>query len=172
MSEVGERIRKLRRELDLTQQSFAKVMSISRSHIANLETGGSEPSDHLLSLMCTRFGISFDWLKHGQGDSLLRPDLDATQQGLLRLFLARAPFRLTLGQLQAFSKFYDEAAKYLVHSLGISLKADPAFCPMALIEGLREFLSKREGEPFESAEKLLKKCEPHVKAEDEAEFYI
>lgn len=173
MSEIGERIRQLRHELALTQQSFAHRMSISRSHVANLETGNSEPSDHLLSLMCANFGINFDWLKHGQGSlELYGPELDTTQQSLFNAFLAAAPFRSALGQLQGFSKLYDEAATYLVRSLSIALKADPTLCPIELVEGLRDLLSKKEGEPFKSAEILLQRCEPHAKAKDEREFYL
>ena len=177
MLEVGERIRLLRREFGMTQQAFAKTMSISRSHVGNLETGGSEPSDHLLSLMCTKFGVSFDWLKHGQGVFELQPpDLDENQKVLFDRFLATFPFRSAFAQLQGFSKFYDQvanqAAKYLIHSLRIALKADPALCTIELVEALRELLSKREGEPFQSAEKLLQRCEPHAKPKEEGEFYL
>jgi transcriptional regulator with XRE-family HTH domain len=148
-------------------------MSISRSHVANLETGGSEPSDHLLSLMCANFGINFDWLKHGQGSlELYGPELDTAQQSLFNTFMAAAPFRSALGQLQGFSKLYDEAAMYLIRSLNAALKADPALCPIELVEGLRELLSKREGEPFKSAEKLLQRCEPHAKAKNERELHL
>ena len=94
MSEVGERIRKLRREFGMTQQSFARAMSISRSHVANLETGGSEPSDHMLSFMCHKFGVSVDWLKHGQGDlGASATDLDETQKVLFVSFWPDVPFR-------------------------------------------------------------------------------
>ncbi len=177
MSKIGERIRQLRREFGMTQQSFARTISISRSHVANLETGGSEPSDHILSLMCEKFGVSSEWLKHGQGVFELQPrDLDENQRILFDRFLETLPFRSALAQLQSFSKFYDQvanqAAKYLIHSLGVALKADPALCPIELIEALRDLLSKREGEPFQSAEKLLQRCEPHAKPREEGEFYL
>jgi len=173
MSGVGERIKQLRHELGLTQKSFAKRMSISRSHVANLETGGSEPSEHLLSLMCANFGINFDWLKHGKGSlELYGPELDTAQQSLFNTFRAAAPFRTALGQLEGFCNLYDEATIYIVRSLNIALKADPALCSIKLIEGLKELLSRREGEPFKSAERLLQKCEPHAKSRDERELYI
>ena len=120
MSKIGERIRQLRREFGMTQQSFARTMSISRSHVAKLETGGSEPSDHILSFMCEKFGVSAEWLKHGQGVFELQPpDLDENQKVLFDRFLATFPFRSALAQLQGFSKFHDQvanqAAKYSIH---------------------------------------------------------
>ncbi len=173
MRGVGERIKQLRRELGLTQQSFAKRISISRGHVANLETGGSEASDHLLSLMCANFGINFGWLKYGQGSlELYGPELDTTQKSLFDAFMAAAPYRTVLGQVAGFSKLYDEGVKYVVHSINVALKADPTLCPMELIERLRELLLKREGEPFKSAEKLLQQCEPHAKALKEGEVNL
>ena len=49
---VKERIKKIRRELNLTQQEFAERIGIKRNTIANYETGRNDPVDSVISLIC------------------------------------------------------------------------------------------------------------------------
>lgn len=63
-----QRIRKLRRELDLTQQEFAEKIGVSRANIGKYETGISDPSAAVLSLICREFNVNEEWLKTGAGE--------------------------------------------------------------------------------------------------------
>lgn len=65
---VKDRIRKIRRELDLTQQEFADRLGIKRGTIANYELGRNEPVDSVVSLICREFGVNEEWLRNGTGD--------------------------------------------------------------------------------------------------------
>lgn len=65
---MKERIRKIRRDLDLTQQEFADRIGIKRNTIANYETGRNEPVDSVVSLICREFGVSEEWLRNGTGE--------------------------------------------------------------------------------------------------------
>lgn len=60
---VKDRIRKIRRDLDLTQQEFADRIGIKRNTIANYETGRNEPIDSVVSLICREFGVNEEWLR-------------------------------------------------------------------------------------------------------------
>ena len=65
---TNQRIRKLRRELDLTQQEFAERIGVSRANIGKYETGISEPSAAVLSLICREFDVREEWLRNGEGE--------------------------------------------------------------------------------------------------------
>lgn len=65
---MKERIRKIRRDLDLTQQEFADRIGIKRNTIANYETGRNEPVDSVVSLICREFNVNEEWLRNGTGE--------------------------------------------------------------------------------------------------------
>lgn len=49
---MNERLKKLRKTLDLTQQEFADRLQIKRNTVATYEAGKSNPSDAAVSLIC------------------------------------------------------------------------------------------------------------------------
>ena len=68
---MNDRIKKVRKALDLTQQEFAKRIGIKRNTIATYETGKSKPSDAAVSLFCREFNINETWLRTGEGDMFI-----------------------------------------------------------------------------------------------------
>lgn len=64
---MKDRIRKIRRELDLTQQEFADRLGVKRGAIANYEIGRNEPVDSVISLICREFSVNEEWLRTGVG---------------------------------------------------------------------------------------------------------
>ena len=69
---MKERIRKLRRALDLTQQEFADKIGMKRNTIANYETGRNDPSASVISLICREFNANEDWLRTGEGEMFVQ----------------------------------------------------------------------------------------------------
>lgn len=65
---LGERIKKLRKALDLTQQEFANKIGSKRNTIATYEMGRTEPSAAVNSLICREFSVSEEWLRTGNGE--------------------------------------------------------------------------------------------------------
>ncbi|MDD3251802.1 MAG: helix-turn-helix transcriptional regulator [Lachnospiraceae bacterium] len=65
---MKERIKKVRRELELTQQEFADKLGIKRGAIANYEVGRNEPADSVISLICREFNVNEEWLRSGTGE--------------------------------------------------------------------------------------------------------
>lgn len=65
---MKERIKKIRRELNLTQQEFAERIGIKRNTIANYETGRNDPVDSVISLICREFNVREEWLRTGEGE--------------------------------------------------------------------------------------------------------
>lgn len=65
---MHDRIKKLRKALDLTQQEFADRIGIKRNTIANYETGRNDPIDSVVSLICREFNVNEKWLRFGDGE--------------------------------------------------------------------------------------------------------
>lgn len=64
---MGERIKKLRKKLGLTQKEFAERLNIGRGTLANYEVGRNEPIDAVINLICREFNVNETWLRTGEG---------------------------------------------------------------------------------------------------------
>lgn len=74
---MNERIRKLRKHLDLTQEAFGEKIGVKRNTIATYEMGRSEPSNAAVSLICKTFGVNEKWLRYGEGEMFVPKTTDA-----------------------------------------------------------------------------------------------
>ena len=70
---MKERIRDIRKQLNLTQQEFADRLGIPRNNIAGYETGKRSPSEAAIALISKEFNINPEWLRNGNGEKFL-PD--------------------------------------------------------------------------------------------------
>lgn len=88
---MNERIKDLRKRLNLTQQEFADRLSIKRGAVANYEVGRNTPSDSVIALICREFNVSERWLREGEGEMFLpQNDTDALM-ALAGRFLGSEP---------------------------------------------------------------------------------
>ena len=75
---MHERIKKLRKSLDLTQREFGERIGVKGNTIAQYELGRNEPIDAVISLICREFGVSENWLRNGAGEMFEKvPEEDA-----------------------------------------------------------------------------------------------
>lgn len=65
---MNERLKQLRKALDLTQQEFSDRIGGKRNTVAKYETGVNSPSAAVISLICREFNVNEDWLRTGQGE--------------------------------------------------------------------------------------------------------
>jgi transcriptional regulator with XRE-family HTH domain len=72
---ANQRIREVRKVLNMTQPDFAKAIYISKGYIAELECEHRKANDRIIRLISLTFGINETWLKEGKGDMFFRsPD--------------------------------------------------------------------------------------------------
>lgn len=64
---LGDRIKALRKSLDLTQQEFGARIGMKRNSIAQVESGRST-SDQTIFSICREFNVNEEWLRNGTGD--------------------------------------------------------------------------------------------------------
>ncbi|MCI9025819.1 MAG: helix-turn-helix domain-containing protein [Dorea sp.] len=65
---MKERLRQLRKALDITQQEFADRIGIKRNSYANYETGRNTPIDAIILSICREFNVNEEWLRTGEGE--------------------------------------------------------------------------------------------------------
>lgn len=68
---MNERVKALRKALDLTQQEFADRIRVKRNTVATYEMGRSGISDAAVSLICKEFNVNEEWLRTGEGEMFL-----------------------------------------------------------------------------------------------------
>lgn len=112
---MNERIKELRKRLNLTQQEFADRLSIKRGAVANYEVGRNTPSDSVIALICREFNVSERWLREGDGEMFLPQDDADELMALAGRFLgsnptetqlrfARAVFTMTPQELELITR--------------------------------------------------------------------
>ena len=89
---MKERLKQIRKELDMTQQEFADRLGIARGNIAAYEVGKNALSDAVISLICkTEFDkgrINEDWLRNGVGGMFIQQTRDEQIEAFIGSMLA------------------------------------------------------------------------------------
>ena len=65
---MHERIKKLRKTLDLTQQEFADKIGVKRNTVGQWEIGRNSITDQVVFSICREFDVSEEWLRTGEGE--------------------------------------------------------------------------------------------------------
>ena len=110
---IGERIKKVRKELNLTQQNLADKISIKQNSVALIESGKRNPSEQTLTLICREFRVSEDWLKNGKGEMFVDTDNSALSE-------LAAEYNLSDKQkavITAFLKLTDEQKNAIIEAI-------------------------------------------------------
>lgn len=65
---IGDRIKKLRRDLNMTQTEFANRIGSMQNTITRYETNNRNPSASVIALICKEFDVREEWLRTGEGE--------------------------------------------------------------------------------------------------------
>lgn len=88
---MKERLKLLRKELNLTQQELADKLGIKRTTIGNYEVGRNEPVDSVISLICDRLSVNEEWLRTGSGEMFVSKNTNMRVQAWIEKVLAGRP---------------------------------------------------------------------------------
>jgi transcriptional regulator with XRE-family HTH domain len=73
---IGDRIKELRKSLNMTQTDFAEKLRSAQNTITGYENGRRSPSNQMIDLMCREFNVNEEWLRTGNGEMFLSLDRD------------------------------------------------------------------------------------------------
>lgn len=71
---MNERIKELRKHLNLTQDEFGTKLGVAKSSISNIEKGRYGVTDQMIKLMVKEFSVNENWLRTGDGEMF--PEFD------------------------------------------------------------------------------------------------
>lgn len=73
---MKDRIKKIRKELDLTQQKFADKLGVKRNTVGQWECGINAITDQVITSICREFNVNENWLRTGQGEMFIKQTRD------------------------------------------------------------------------------------------------
>ena len=64
----GERVREIRKELNLTLEKFGEKLGVGKTAISKIEKGENSLTDQMLKSICREYNVSYDFLTNGEGE--------------------------------------------------------------------------------------------------------
>lgn len=125
---LGERIKKVRKGLDLTQQEFAGRIGTTANVLTNYETGRRNPSNSVINNVCKTFNVNEAWLRYGSGEMFLELSRDEEIAAFVGGVLADESADFKRRFIAALSKLSPEgwdALEQFVGDIARRLPADP-----------------------------------------------
>lgn len=71
---IHDRVKAVRKSLDLTQTAFGERLGVGIGVIKNIEYANVDPKEPFLTLICDVFKVNPDWLMHGTGEMFIEHD--------------------------------------------------------------------------------------------------
>ena len=100
---MNERIKELRKSLNLSQKEFASSLGISDAAVSKIESGINNPAENTIRLICATYHVNYKWLTTGEGVMNEKQDTDA----LVEKYMAgESEFAKSI--MKAFAKLPDE----------------------------------------------------------------
>ena len=66
-TEIGRRIKEIRKTMQLTQQDFAEGIKISKAHVSAMERNSRTIQDRIIRMICFTYGVNEKWIITGKG---------------------------------------------------------------------------------------------------------
>lgn len=76
---INERIKQVRKTLNLSMKAFGEKIGISAPSVTRIESGENNPSEQTIRAICSEFNVNRTWLETGEGkpykENALVPEL-------------------------------------------------------------------------------------------------
>ena len=86
MDGIKERIKKIRKKLNISQQDFAKKIYISQTLLGEIELGNRTATDKTIQLIFTEFNVNKEWIINGTGDMFTDPPPDMQLEKIIEMY--------------------------------------------------------------------------------------
>ncbi len=109
---MSERIRELRKFLNLNQTEFGNKIGVKQGSVASYENGARVPLDSVILSICREFNVNERWLRTGEGD-MLKPTSNVLASYMSEIDSGNDEF------IKSFIEVYmelDEASRQVIKS--------------------------------------------------------
>jgi transcriptional regulator with XRE-family HTH domain len=83
---IQKRFIAVREALGITQREFCQGIYVSQSYYAKMEKGNRPINDRVIALICSRYGVSKEYLITGKGEMFSNKAADIQLEQLLEIF--------------------------------------------------------------------------------------
>lgn len=118
----GERVKILRKELNLTLEKFCERLGVTKVAISNIEKGNRNLTEQMIKSICREYHVNYSWLVNGDGEMFSNDDADLKER-IDQIMEGESEFHKTL--IKSIINLDDES--------------------LAVIQALIETLAKKEG---------------------------
>lgn len=99
----GERVREIRKALNLTLEKFGEKVGAKKNTMSAIETGRNALTEQMSKSICREFNVNYDYLVNGEGDMFsnlpqtilddlcLQYDLDALDRLIVEMYIDLPP---------------------------------------------------------------------------------
>jgi transcriptional regulator with XRE-family HTH domain len=70
----GERVKELRKALDLTLEKFGEKLGVTKVAISNIEKGNRNLTEQMAKSICREYSANYEWLTTGEGEMFVESD--------------------------------------------------------------------------------------------------
>ena len=115
---MNERIKELRKILELNQTDFGNRIGIKQGSVAAYESGARTPIDAVIISICREFGVNEEWLRTGEGEMFFKLETNDIIVKATRLLGEKDPM------FEAFVETYsslDPSDRKVLMDFGINL---------------------------------------------------
>jgi transcriptional regulator with XRE-family HTH domain len=121
MNSDRERLKKLRRELNIKQKDFAEKISTTQGHISDIENGRKNLSERTIKLICLEDWsgktVNEDWLRTGDGEmfkeSSLRNEVGYYVEELLEDYRDNPFYDMIIDMMKTYAELDDKSKKVI-----------------------------------------------------------
>ena len=128
---MNQRLKQLRKKLNLTQMEFANKIGSSQNMLSGYEIGRCKPSSPVINNICKTFGVSERWLRTGEGEMFVVNAADEEIAMYVNSVLHDEPESIRRRFISALASLSDDDlraverfARALLHD-GVDDAADP-----------------------------------------------
>lgn len=114
---MNERIKKLRKELNFSQEKFGESLGVGKAAVSKWEKGVVDLPESISKLICREFNVDYIWLTTGEGDMFSQAD-DSLMEAIDKIMSSENEFLKDL--FKAFVNLGDDevaALEKLVNNL-------------------------------------------------------
>lgn len=95
----GERIKEIRKSLDMTLEKFGEKLGVGKTAISNIEKGNRNLTEQMAKAICREYNVSYDYLVDGEGEMFtdlpdtildelcIQYDLDDIDRKIMEIYL-------------------------------------------------------------------------------------
>ena len=64
----GERVKEIRKQLNMTLEKFGKSLGVGKTAISNIENNNRNLTEQMILSICREFNVNEEWLRTGEGE--------------------------------------------------------------------------------------------------------